>query len=227
MTSEINGVHPIRMGYVNAYLVDGDQGLTLIDTGLPKKDGVIRAKVESLGRTVDDITAILLTHSHTDHAGSAAVIKAASGANLYVSPQAAPAVRGEVKPPVPAMLRGPLKLLGNLLPGPPRSTPDYLVSEGDSSHLADDFTVLDTPGHTPGHICFLLDRGPGVLFAGDAAVAKEGELVKGFMNRRSYDYDNSIRHIAQQQFGEAHFGHSGPLMTDAGSAFQRFAATLT
>ena len=224
--SNTNGVHPIRMGYVNAYLVDGDQGLVLIDTGLPKKEGVIRDKIESLGRTIEDVQAILLTHSHTDHAGSAAAMKDASRAALIVSQRAAPAIRGEVKPPPPAMFRGPLKLLGNMLPSPPPSIPDHLVSEADPSGLPDDFTVLETPGHTPGHVCFLLDRGTGFLFAGDAAVAKNGELKVGFMNRRSLDYDDSIRRIAQQQFDVAHFGHSGPLQRDAKSAFSRFADRL-
>ena len=225
--TDSKGVHPIRMGYVSAYLVDGDQGLILIDTGLPKKDGVIRAKIESLGRSIEDVRAILLTHSHTDHAGNAATLKEASGAELVVSPLAAPAVRGDIKPPLPGMLRGPLKLLGSLLPPPPPSMPDHLVSETNPDGLPEDFTVLETPGHTPGHVCFLLDRGPGVLFAGDAAVVKNDELRVGFMNRRSHEYDNSIRHIAEHRFDVAHFGHSGPLQREASAAFSHFAASLT
>lgn len=63
-----NGIYAVG-GYVNAYIVDSDQGVTLIDTGLPKKDGLISDVLEVIGRNPSDVKAIVLTHSHTDHAG--------------------------------------------------------------------------------------------------------------------------------------------------------------
>src|SRR3954469_25295574 len=56
-----------RFGFVNAYLVDEGDGLTLIDTMLPKSGKVVLAKAEELGRP---IVRIALTHAHGDHVGS-------------------------------------------------------------------------------------------------------------------------------------------------------------
>ena len=61
-------VHRItRLGLVNAYLVEEDDGLTLIDTALPRSEKAIRAAAERLGRP---IVRIVLTHAHQDHIGS-------------------------------------------------------------------------------------------------------------------------------------------------------------
>lgn len=221
------GIHRIKLGYVNAFVIDGDEGVVLIDTGLPKKEDQIAQHLASIGRSMTDIKAILLTHAHTDHAGSAAAVKAMSGAPVSASPVDAPAIRGEVRPPAPPMFRGLLSPISKVLPAPPAVEVDHLVSEASGTSLPEDMTPVDTPGHTPGHVCFLVERSGGILFAGDAAVAtKSGGVAKGFMNRRDPEWDSSIRHIAEREFTSAHFGHSGPIETGASGAFRRFAASL-
>src|SRR3954451_17413931 len=56
-----------RFGLVNAYLVDEEDGFTLIDTMLPRSGKVVLAEAEKLGRP---IVRIALTHAHGDHIGS-------------------------------------------------------------------------------------------------------------------------------------------------------------
>src|SRR5436190_2687008 len=56
-----------RFGLVNAYLVDEEDGLTVIDTMLPRSARVVLAKADELGRP---IVRIALTHAHGDHIGS-------------------------------------------------------------------------------------------------------------------------------------------------------------
>jgi glyoxylase-like metal-dependent hydrolase (beta-lactamase superfamily II) len=124
------------------------------------------------------------------------------------------------------MIPGPLRFLGSLIPRPDPVEVDHEVDEAHLEGLPDDFTVLDTPGHTPGHISYLLDRSGGVLLVGDAAVAKDGSVVKGFMNRTTRPFRSSIAHIGEQDFDVAVFGHSGPLVGEASAAFARYAATL-
>ena len=226
MTNQ-QGIHRIRLGYVNAFVIDGDQGVVLIDTGLPRKEDQIAKQLAEIGRSMTDIRAILITHAHTDHAGSAAAVKAMSGAPLSASPVDAPAIRGDERPPLPPMFRGFLSPIGRMLPAPPPVEVDHMVSEHSSANLPEDLEVIDTPGHTPGHVCFLLDRSGGVLFAGDAAVSVKGEEVaKGYMNRRDPEWDASIRHLAERKFSAAHFGHSGPIESGAAGAFRRFAERL-
>ncbi len=222
-----SGIHQISAGSVHAFLVDGDDGLVLIDTGFPKKHGAILDKISEIGRTPEDLKAILLTHSHADHSGGAARIKQRSGASLLASPVDTPAIQGEEPPPPPPMARGLFKYLFRLLPGAEPVVVDAQVSESEDAGLPEDFSVLDTPGHTPGHVCYLLDRGQGILFAGDLAVAqKDGTVAKGFFNRHNPIYNASVIHASRRDFGQAFFAHSRPINQDASGALRRFAATL-
>jgi glyoxylase-like metal-dependent hydrolase (beta-lactamase superfamily II) len=228
MDTIISGVHRISGGYVNAYLIDGDEGVTLVDTLLPKKEGTITKALADIGRSISDVSAIVLTHSHADHTGSAAAVKQASGAAVYASAGDVAAVRGQEKPPPPPMGdRFPfLKPIMRLFPAPPPVVVEHVIGEGIDGRLPEDLKVIDTPGHTPGHVSFLLERDGGLLFVGDAAVTKKGEITRGWMNRAEPTFDASLRHVAEFEFESAVFGHAAPLRSGAAQAFRRFAASL-
>jgi len=222
------GVHQVSKG-VNAFIIDGDAGVTLVDTGLPKRDGAITAALTSIGRSIEEVSTIVLTHSHVDHAGGAAALKAASGATVAASTIDAPAVQGEAKvPPPPVLDRVPfLKPLFNLLPSAKPCSVDELLGVSGPMGLVPDLSVVPTPGHTPGHISLLLDRAGGVLFVGDAALAsKRGTVGRGWMNRATEEFDASVQRLAEQDFSIACFGHSGPIRSNAAGAFRAFAAAL-
>ena len=224
----VDGVYQLASGYVNSFLVDGDEGVVLVDTLLPNKDDVIAAGLSEIGRSFNDLSAVLLTHSHTDHSGGAAAVKAAASAEVYASEADAPAVRGDVKPPPPPtpLYLKPFAFLISLMPGPPAVDVDHFVSESADS-LPGDLRAIETPGHTPGHTSFLLDRAGGVLFAGDTAKAtRNGRIVRGYFNRSTPSIDASLRHLAEFEFETAVFGHSGPIRPAASSAFRRFSQSL-
>jgi glyoxylase-like metal-dependent hydrolase (beta-lactamase superfamily II) len=174
------------------------------------------------------VSAIVLTHAHGDHVGSAAAVQEASGAAVYASTGDAAAVRGEEEAaPPPVMNRFPfLKPILRLLPSPTPVAVDHVIGEGIDGRLPEDLKVIDTPGHTPGHVSFLLEREGGLLFVGDAAVAKKGEVSAGWMNRGGPTVGASIRHIAEFDFERAVFAHAAPLQSEAAEAFKRFAAKL-
>lgn len=224
-----DGVYQVKKGF-RAFVIDGDEGLTLIDTGLPKRFGVFADGINSIGRSVKDITSIVLTHNHTDHAGSAAELKSQSEAAVYCSAVDASAVRGlEEVPPPPLFDRTPLQLLKplyGLLPSAAAVEVDYEIEVGTLLTLPEDLVAIATPGHTAGHMSFRLDRAGGILFVGDAAVHKEGTLKRGFFNRSTRDINQSLRDLAQLEFDIACFGHADPLIGEASAAFKKFAAGL-
>ena len=220
------GIHQVSKGS-NAFIVDGDEGVVLVDTGLPRRHGAILDGVRAIGRTPEDIAAIVITHGHADHAGGAAVLKRESGAALIASEIDAPVVRGEAPAPTPPIMDYPvLRHLVGLVPTAEGVSVDHAIVEG-SVPVVSDLTAVPTPGHTPGHISLLLDRNGGVLFAGDSAMAtRSGGVQRGFMNRRSATFDASLRSMADLEFEIACFGHSSAIVGGASGSFRAFVAGI-
>jgi glyoxylase-like metal-dependent hydrolase (beta-lactamase superfamily II) len=147
-----------RFGFVNAYLVEEEDGLTLIDTAIPGSAKAIRAAAEELGRP---IVRIALTHAHGDHIGSLdALAGALPGVEVVISGRDARLLAknkttdpGE---PPEAKMRGSY-------PGA-KTRPTRTLTEGDR---VGSLEVVAAPGHTPGHVAFL-DTRDRTLIAGDA-----------------------------------------------------------
>ncbi len=147
--------------FVYAYAVDGDR-LYLIDTGVAGAEKIIAAALQMIGKTISDIDRIILTHSHPDHIGSAALIQAQSGAQVWAhgNEQAwieDTALQGRQRP-VPGF--------DSLVSGPVKA--DRLLEDGEMLVFGDRlrFRVLHTPGHSSGSIS-LADDETGILFCGD------------------------------------------------------------
>jgi glyoxylase-like metal-dependent hydrolase (beta-lactamase superfamily II) len=226
------GIHriSIRMGYVNAYLVDGSGELTLVDTGLFGVEKTILRAIHNAGRTPADLRHIAITHHHTDHAGSLAkLMQKTPGARVYAHPLDVPVITGAspVPGPNPASRAG--KMLGPLLM---RLQPGRLghvdvqvqVQDGQEIPAAGGMTVVHTPGHTAGHVSYLKPGNGGVLFVGDAAgnlFGKVGPPI-GMFTEDMAQARESIRKIAALEFDAAVFGHGGVAKGKAGAAFRRW-----
>jgi glyoxylase-like metal-dependent hydrolase (beta-lactamase superfamily II) len=89
------------------------------------------------------------------------------------------------------------------------------------------FTAIHTPGHTRGHVSFLLDRGAGILFAGDAAGRVPGGRVGGSPRLVTDDRAaaaTSVARLAALDFDVAMFGHGPAVTGHAVEKFRRLAA---
>src|SRR5579864_6468124 len=109
VTRVIKGVHVVPMGMANAYLIEGEDGLTLIDAGYPDKEAAVFGAIRGLGRSPDQLKHLIFTHGHPDHIGSAAAIVQQTGARTYMHPLDIPMAEGggPFRPltPAPGLLR--------------------------------------------------------------------------------------------------------------------------
>jgi glyoxylase-like metal-dependent hydrolase (beta-lactamase superfamily II) len=226
-----DGVYRILKGYVNAYLIESDDGLVLVDSGLPKRAAKIAGAIEQMGSSAARIRHILITHHHSDHVGSLAEMARISGADVYVHPADAPVVRGDRPPPGPnqALLTGrTVGRLVEMLPGAHAdpAAVDVELIDGKLLDIAGGIRVVHTPGHTPGQTSFLLDRQGGVLFAGDAAGSMRGKVnapigaLTGMYTEDPQEARRSLRRLAALEFEVALFGHGSPIREEAHLAFR-------
>jgi glyoxylase-like metal-dependent hydrolase (beta-lactamase superfamily II) len=150
-----------RFGLVNAYLVEEDDGLTLIDALLPRAEGAVLSA--AAGRPVRRIA---ITHAHFDHVGALdALVAALPDAEVLISTRDARLLAGDMSldPGEPQRkIRGTLPKVG--------ARPTRTFSPGDR---VGSLEVVGSPGHTPGHVSFL-DTRDGTLYAGDAYAALGG-----------------------------------------------------
>lgn len=211
MNQILTDVFWLDLGYVNAYIICDDQGLCLIDTGLPRSAKQILDSVTASGHNPHDITRILLTHADNDHAGGLSACLAASNAAVYASADTAAHVASGRSPHhLPRLLQG----LSDRFMGYPTVAEEAftLIQPGETLPMLGGLEVLATPGHTLDHLSFY-SPSTGVLFAGDALSTRGGKL-QGSPALITADQD-AARHSALRLLGlsPAVFacGHGTPL----------------
>jgi glyoxylase-like metal-dependent hydrolase (beta-lactamase superfamily II) len=229
MKEVVSGLYQFTNGGINAYIIDeGDDGLTLVDTGYPKHAKPIAEAIRSIGRDPSDLTNILITHAHPDHLGSAREL---SGGTTPISLHPADTAVARAGVIQQTMKPGPgfanailFRLLIRNKPFEfPAFEPDVAINDGDTIDIAGGIDVIHTPGHTPGHVSLLWKRDRGILFTGDAA----GNLM-GLNYMLGYDDVTagraSLTKLAGMDFEAAVFGHGKPILSNAA---QKFAAKFT
>ena len=200
----------------NCFLVIEDDGLTLVDTGPAGAAGAIIQQTQTLGLP---IRRIVITHGHHDHLGGLDLLVrelASTRPEVFVGEREAPLIRGDFarapgEPDLPAKARS-YRI--------PQTSPTHTVRAG---QMIGSLKVLETPGHTPGHIS-LLDTRERTLIAGDAIgtigrTSVSGDLVwrwpfPAFTTWSREIALGSARMLLEERPTRLACGH-GPLLTDA------------
>jgi glyoxylase-like metal-dependent hydrolase (beta-lactamase superfamily II) len=219
----IKGVHVVPMGMANAFLVEADDGLTLIDAGFPHKEAAVFEAIRTLGRSPRELKHLIFTHGHPDHIGSAAAIVRETGARTYMHPLDISMAEsgGPFRPltPAPGLLR---RVLCKLFFDPdkrlePVAIDQHLTPEA-ILPVAGGFEVIHTPGHCSGQVALLWQNGR-MLFAGDvvANIMGLGDPL-GFENLQ--EGRASQRKVASLSFDAAGFGHGSPIARNASMRFR-------
>jgi glyoxylase-like metal-dependent hydrolase (beta-lactamase superfamily II) len=144
-----------------AYAVDTSDGIVLVDSGL--EAGVVIKQLSELGLDPARVKAVLITHVHGDHSLGAARFRDEYGARIYAGLGDCPPLRAG----------GPREAFFSIyqMPGVAihPTQIDVALNGGELIEVGDAvFRVFAAPGHTPGSVCYLLERrGLRALFVGD------------------------------------------------------------
>jgi glyoxylase-like metal-dependent hydrolase (beta-lactamase superfamily II) len=189
----------VVLGSVSAFVLARAGEATIVDTGNPGSEDGIGAGLGALGLGWGDVGHVIVTHLHNDHQGSLPAV-------LNLAPEAAAYAGAADIPQIPA--------------------PRDLIPVGDGD-IVFDLQIIDTPGHTPGHIS-VLDPVGGLLVAGDALNGRDGGVI-GANPRFTADVavaDDSVRKLAQLTFDTVVFGHGDPVEGQASDQVAALAASL-
>ena len=210
MQSPLN-IHPLTLGFVQAYLIETLAGLVLVDCGMPRQEGAILRAMQQLGR--DDLKLIFITHAHADHYGSAAALKRLTGAPVAIHRADAQAMANGETP-----TRGSKRLMRALTSLALRLNPvspvraDVILDDGDSlAEYGLPGVIVHTPGHTAGSCCLLLEDGSG--FVGDmVTTSRKPHLQRTFVEDPEQLRESYIR-LRGLKLGRVYGGHGQRILS--------------
>ncbi|MFD7077664.1 MBL fold metallo-hydrolase [Nocardioides sp. NPDC059952] len=241
-------VHPIAAPWgrfaLLSFLIDAPE-LALVDTGVAASAAAVPAELEKLGRRIEDVRWILLTHGHIDHVGGAHALWEATGrqAKVVISQtdahflssrrahvEEALALRGDYMDATALEAEKSAEVL-EAISG--EMTPSLTVADGDVLDLGGvSVRIVAVPGHTPGAVAYVIE-GPNDVFIGDAAQgygAASG--FPGFEDPAAYRA--SLQKVLALEPGRLFLGHPYrradgspfPVVLDAAGAREALEASL-
>ena len=222
----VPGVWRAGTRYVNWYVVDGGDRLTLVDAGLPGYRDQLDSSLAAIGKQRSDVRALVLTHGHIDHIGFADVLHDA-GARVHLHPEDAQLARD------PTTNKTDSKSLKYLTWPGTIAFIAHAVRQGVSKPAPMpeavplvDGAVVDAPGrpvvtHAPGHTdgsCVLEFREHGVVFVGDLLCTMsffsgrpaDPQLQTRASNRNSAQAMQSLDRLHGVEARTVLPGHGGP-----------------
>jgi glyoxylase-like metal-dependent hydrolase (beta-lactamase superfamily II) len=219
----------LPLGIVNAYIVRSEKGCILVDSGIPGSENRIAKVLAEHHLSFKDIKLIIVTHAHTDHAGSAARLRKLSGAPILAHGDDADFYSR--KRPMTYCPTGPVGRLFLKTPAPHQPyegfVPDKMMKNGEIIKLVDfgvDGTVRHTGGHTPGSIAIELASqdalvgdlvASGILIGG---IAFTGRAIRPPFEDDPNRVARELQRLVRDGTKRFYLGHGGPL--DAGKVMR-------
>jgi glyoxylase-like metal-dependent hydrolase (beta-lactamase superfamily II) len=233
-----DGVVRLGTDLCNWFLLEEDGRVVVVDTGFPAYRPQLEGGLAALGRTTADVEAIVLSHAHADHAGSAERLRRELGVTVHLhAGDEARARTGSPKGTTEAgtapYLRHPhaWRFLAHFRTSGRAEPVADLQTFGDGAQLPGGLRALHTGGHTAGHCVFVHD-GRGLVFAGDLICtvnpltgAHGPQLMPRALNQSTATMLAALRTLEPLDAGTLLVGH-GPAWTDGVGAAVRWARTV-
>jgi glyoxylase-like metal-dependent hydrolase (beta-lactamase superfamily II) len=172
-------LHRLGSGLVNSYLVEEAGLVTIVDAGLPGYWRLLPTELAAMGRSIDDVRAVVLTHGDTDHIGFAERLRRERDVPVYVHELDAGRARREVNKPMGTGRPVKVRYLVGFLAYAARWGGLRIPPVADLVAMSDEHTldvpgaprVIHLPGHTPGSVALHMP-GLDALFVGDAMTTR-------------------------------------------------------
>jgi glyoxylase-like metal-dependent hydrolase (beta-lactamase superfamily II) len=193
--------HRVNLDFVSAYILYRGGEATIVDTGVGGSEAAIEAALGEIGLGWGDVGGLVVTHLHPDHQGSVQAVIAATNESL-------------------PWFAGAADIAGI-------DAPTEGQSVGDGDVVSNSLQIIETPGHTPGHIS-VLDPAAGILVAGDALNGGNGG-VTGPAADFSEDMglaNASVAKLAGFDYEVALFGHGEPVTAGASGLVAELAESI-
>jgi glyoxylase-like metal-dependent hydrolase (beta-lactamase superfamily II) len=202
-----------------AYVIEGRDGLTLIDTSITSAGPKILQQLAAAGHQPGALKRILITHAHPDHVGSLPFLQQKTGAQVLASALEAEVVEGKTAVPRrPTNPRPPVTKY-------PGSPVDQILSDGDILEgVMGGLEAIFTPGHAPGHLSFWQPE-KKVLFCGDTIfrIPFNMRLPFAMLTVDMAENIRSIGRLASLNPDIICFGHGQPLRENSAGLLRQFA----
>ena len=174
-----DGIHRLSQGVCNFYLIEEGGKLVLVDAGAPADWNLLVRTLPTLGRALDDLEAVLITHAHSDHTGFAERARTTAHVPVWIHETDAAVAKGARPPKNDGKARSYLlrvefyrTFLSLARRGATRMIPIQEVStfaDGETVDVPGRPRAVHAPGHTPGSAALLLES-RRVLLTGDCLV---------------------------------------------------------
>jgi glyoxylase-like metal-dependent hydrolase (beta-lactamase superfamily II) len=231
------GIHRVEDAHTNWYVVEDDGRLTIVDAGLPRSWGSLQSALQELGRSRDDVAALVLTHAHFDHVGFAERIRREWRLSVWVHErdrslsrhplhyEKSHSIARHVVNPAGTLVLGSMIAAGMLRT--PGLTEARAFADEDVLDVPGRPVPVFSPGHTHGHVALHFpDR--DALIAGDAVVTLDPytgrrgpRLVSGAATADVPEAMASLQALAETGAGTVLTGHGDPWTDGIEAAVER------
>jgi glyoxylase-like metal-dependent hydrolase (beta-lactamase superfamily II) len=239
----VPGIRRLGEGRVNVYLLEEAGEITIVDAGAPGQWKELLAELAAMGRTMDDVKAVVLTHGHSDHIGFAERARRELDVPIQVHEADRALALGEIPPGRDGEVKGPRPRPGALLGflayslrkgmlRIPRIAAVSTYGDGATLDVPGSPRVILVPGHTAGSAVLHVPARETV-FAGDAfatlnsLTGARGPLTVPQFNADTRQALASLDRLVDLDASLALPGHGDPWRGDLAEAVRLVRASIT